>query len=183
MELEQIIDGCKRSDNNARRELYERYANLIFGLLCRYTNNRSSAEDLLHDTFITIFTHIEDYRNEGAFDGWCRRIAIRTAIDHLRRERRLDLLEIDGLQSSDAITATEPNVLDGISNEELMRTINELSPAFRTIINLRVCEGYDYHQIAQIIGINESTARSQYRRAKTALIRKLEDINFQTKRE
>lgn len=170
MELEQIIDGCRKADNCARRELYERYSRLIFGVLCRYVPNRTEAEDLLHDCFITIFTRVGEFRGEGSFEGWCRRIAVHTALDHLRRNNRLELVEIENNITTISQTAVNPDVLDRFTAEEVVALIGQLSPAARTIFNLRVAEGLDYHNIAEILGINESTARSQFRRARESLL-------------
>ena len=170
MELEQIIDGCRKADNCARRELYERYSRLIFGVLCRYVPNRTEAEDLLHDCFITIFTRVGEFRGEGSFEGWCRRIAVHTALDHLRRNNRLELVEIENNITTISQTAVNPDVLDRFTAEEVVALIGQLSPAARTIFNLRVAEGLDYHNIAEILEINESTARSQFRRARESLL-------------
>ncbi|MBQ5609557.1 MAG: sigma-70 family RNA polymerase sigma factor [Rikenellaceae bacterium] len=170
MELEQIIDGCRKADNGARRELYERYSRLIFGVLCRYVPNRAEAEDLLHDCFITIFTRVSDYRGEGSFEGWCRRIAVHTALDHLRRSNRLDITEIESNIATINQTAVSPDILDRYSTEEVVAMIGQLTPVTRAVFNLRVVDGLDYHQIAQELGIKESTARSQFRRAREAMI-------------
>ncbi len=170
MELEQIIDGCRKADNCARRELYERYSRLIFGVLCRYVPSRTEAEDLLHDTFITIFTRVKEFRGEGSFEGWCRRIAVHTALDHLRRNDRLELVEIESNLVATNQTAISPDVLDRFTTEEVVALIDKLTPTARTIVNLRAAEGLDYHQIAEVLNIKESTARSQFRRARETLL-------------
>ena len=170
VELEQIIDGCRTADNRARRELYERYSRLIFGVLCRYVPSRTEAEDLLHDTFITIFTRIKEFRGEGSFEGWCRRIAVHTALDHLRRSNRLEIVEIESNLATTDQTAINPDILDNFTTEEVMALIGKLTPTARTIVNLRAVEGLDYHQIAEVLNIKESTARSQFRRARETLL-------------
>ena len=170
MELEQIIDGCRKADNCARRELYERYSRLIFGALCRYVPSRTEAEDLLHDCFITIFTRVGEYRSEGSFEGWCRRIAVHTALDHLRRNNRLEIVDIESNFATINQTAVNPDVLDRYTAEEVVALIGKLSPAARTIFNLRVAEGLGYHQIAELLDMKESTARSQFRRARESLL-------------
>ncbi len=170
MELEQIIDGCRKADNSARRELYERYSRLIFGVLCRYVPSRAEAEDLLHDTFITIFTRVGEFRGEGSFEGWCRRIAVHTALDHLRRGRRLKFVEIESREASMSQTIVEPDIFARATSEQVVALMAQLSPAARTIVNLRVAEGLDYHQIAEILGVKESTARSLFRRARESLL-------------
>lgn len=173
VELEQIIEGCRQADNRARRELYERYSAPIYGVLCRYVGRGGQADDLLHDVFISIFTHIDSYRGDGSFEGWCRRIAIRTAIDHLR-SKRLDLIDLDTAPTTLTQQSVAPEVLDNINAEELTELIDQLSPALRTMVNLRIVEGYDYRRIADELGTNESTARSQFRRARVQLIELIE---------
>lgn len=170
MELEQIIDGCRKADNNARRELYERYSRLIFGVLCRYVPSRTEAEDLLHDTFITIFTRVGEFRGEGSFEGWCRRIAVHTALDHLRRNNRLEIVEIDSNPTTLSLSAVDPDVLDRYTSEEMVALLEKLSPVARAVVNLRAAEGLDYHHIAEMLEIKESTARSQFRRARETLL-------------
>ena len=170
MELEQIIDGCRKADNHARRELYERYSRLIFGVLCRYVPNRTEAEDLLHDAFITIFTRIGEYRGEGSFEGWCRRIAVNTALDHLRHNNRLEMTEIESNLETVSRSAVSPEILDRYTSEEVVALMEKLSPVARAVVNLRVVEELDYHHIAEILGVKESTARSQFRRAREKLL-------------
>lgn len=170
MELEQIIDGCRKADNRARRELYERYSRLIFGVLCRYVPNRAEAEDLLHDAFITIFTRVSEYRSEGSFEGWCRRIAVNTAIDHLRQNKRLEMTEIESNLETVSRSSVSPEILDRYTAEEVVALMDELSPVARAIVNLRVVEGLDYRHIAELLDMKESTARSQFRRARETLL-------------
>lgn len=95
---EQILaEGCGRGDNAARRELYDRYAGLLLGVCLRYTGERASAEDVLHDAFLKIFGSIARfcYRGEGSLRAWMERIAVNTALERLRRERRLGEVRLD----------------------------------------------------------------------------------------
>ena len=95
---EQILaEGCGRGDNAARRELYDRYAALLLGLCQRYVGDRATAEDVLHDAFLKIFGAIGRfrYRGEGSLRAWMERIAVNTALEHLRRERRLGEVRLE----------------------------------------------------------------------------------------
>ena len=97
---EQIIAGCRKGDAEARRELYMRYAGAMYGVVRRYVRDRATAEDLLHDGFVTLYTHIGEYRGSGPFEGWCRRIFVNTVMSHFRRKN--PLAEADELSSPQA---------------------------------------------------------------------------------
>ena len=169
MTLKRLIEDCKRGDEAARKELYERYSAPMYGLCCRYVRDRDIARDILHDGFITLFTHIGDYRGEGSFDGWCRRIFVNTALGHLRRKNPLS--ESDSVEEEQfRLADSSASAVDQISAKELLECMNELPDGYRTIINLYAVEGYSHREIATIMNITESTSRTQYLRAKTRLI-------------
>ena len=167
MTLEEIIDGCKVGDNNARKELYERYAGLMYSVLHRYVKDRQVAADLLHDGFITIYTKIGDFSGRGSFEGWCRRIMVNTALTQLRRNDPLE--ESSQIEATEWLTPHSSGVLDKMSADELLRIIGMLPETQRTVLNLRAVEGYDYEEICQMLDMNENTVRSHYARAKTKL--------------
>ncbi len=172
----QIIDGCKNGDASARRELYERYAGLMYGICCRYTPDRVMAEDLLHDGFITLYTKIGEFRGEGSFEGWCRRIFVTTALGYLRKRNLLanaaDVTEIRSLKGP------SPTALESIEAGELMEAISELPDGYRTVLNLFAIEGYSHREIAEALGINENTSRSQFSRARVKLAEILREKGF-----
>lgn len=163
----QIIDGCLSGDSSARRELYERYSKLMYGVCCRYIKDREMARDLLHDGFITIFTKISEYRGEGSFEGWCRRIFVTTALGYLRKKNPLN--ESDDLQTQYALSGNESSAIEKMSADELLSTIGKLPEGYRTILNLYAVDGYSHKEVAEIMGISENTSRSQYSRARAKL--------------
>ena len=170
--LEQIIDGCRRGEAEARRELYNLLANTMFGVVRRYIRDTQTAEDLLHDGFVTLFTRIGDYRGEGSFEGWCRRIFVNTVLSHFRKKNPLNSSEdMDTLTMRSGI---EPTAIEEMSAAEIMECMEELSPGYRTIFNLHAVEGYSYPEIAEMLGITEATTRSQYLRARLKLMELIE---------
>jgi RNA polymerase sigma-70 factor (ECF subfamily) len=163
----QLIERCRQGDRKALKTLYERYADRMLGVCFRYVNDRDTARDLLHDGFVTLFTKIGDFRGEGSFEGWTRRIFVTTCLGYLRKnssaaaERPLDLRgEPEGPEAS---------VLEQLSAGELLRLIGGLPEGYRTVLNLYAIEGYSHREIAELLGISENTSRSQYARAKTCL--------------
>lgn len=166
--IEQIIDGCRRGDLEARRELYERYGDTMFGVVRRYIRDSSTAEDLLHDGFVTLFTRIGDYRGEGSFEGWCRRIFVNTVLSYLRKKS--PLTSADQIESVASVRQVQPDAIAQMSAAEIIKCVEKLPTGFRTIFNLHAVEGYSYSEIAQMLGVSEATTRSQYLRARVRLM-------------
>lgn len=169
MTKEQIIEGCRKGDNEARRALYELYASQMFGVVRRYVSDRAAAEDVLHDGFVTIFTKVGDWRGEGSFDGWCRRIFVNTALNFLRKKGNLGADEDIGDLPPGKIGGVEPQALERLSAQELKAAIDSLPEGYKTVLNLYAVEGYSHAEIAEMLGISEPTSRSQYLRAKARL--------------
>ncbi len=168
----EIIEGCCKGDSAAQRALYERYGPTMFGVCCRYVADRTLAEDLLHDGFITLFTKIGDYRGEGSFEGWCRRIFVTTALGYLRKHN--PLTQADELDKAVWLGSKEPDALEKMSGREVAELIARLPEGFRTILNLYAVEGYSHKEIGEMLGISEVTSRSQYSRARAKLMEAIE---------
>lgn len=145
-----------------------RYANAMYGVIRRYIKDTATAEDLLHDGFVALYTHIGEYRGAGSFDGWCRRIFVNTVMSHFRR--RNPLAEAEEIDSPTIASAVSPTVIDQLSADEIKTCADELPDGYRTVFNLHAVEEYDYAEIADMLGIAEATVRSQYQRARMKLI-------------
>lgn len=168
---EEIIDGCRRGDDESRRLMYERFAAPMYGVLCRYVD-RTTAEDLLHDGFITLFTKIGGYRGEGSFEGWCRRIFVNTALGWLRKKNPLTGAEETDILA--AVRSPQESALERMSERELLDLMNGLPDGFRTVLNLYAVEGYSHKEIGEMLGVSENTSRSQYSRARSRLAEMIE---------
>lgn len=151
----------------ARRELYERYGSTMYGVVRRYVRDVSTAEDLLHDGFVTLYMKIEDYRGDGSFEGWCRRIFVNTVLSYFRKKNPLNTA--DDVETLDAGKSVEPTAISQMSADEIKRCVDELPTGYRTVFNLHAVEGYSYPEIAEIMNVSEATTRSQYQRARGRL--------------
>ena len=168
----QLIKGCKENKPKAQKELYETYARKMMAVCLRYTNDRESAQDLLQDGFIKVFTAIGTYSGNGSFEGWMRKIFVNTALEYVRKN---DILrETVDIDSPDTLKEPDYSALEKISADELMELVRELPTGFRTVFNMFAIEGYSHKEIGEALGINESTSRSQFTRAKKLLQKKLE---------
>lgn len=178
MNEQSLIAGCKRGEQWARKKLYELYAPVMMNVCLRYVNNRDTAQDLLQDGFIKIFTKIDTFTETGALGAWIRRIFVTTSLEYLRQKDALRMSQsIDDLGNN--IEQIDISALDRLSAEELMACIARLPSGFRTVFNLFAIEGYSHSEIAAMLNIGESTSRSQFIRARKALQKQVQSLIMQ----
>ena len=149
----------------------------MFPLCIRYVGDRSLAEDILQEGFITLFTRLESYKGEGSFEGWARRIFVTTALMSLRKQDALKMSE--DLEAARGLKTETSSQVQYIGYKELMELIMTLPPGFRSVCNMYAIEGYSHKEIAQMLGITETTSRTQLSRARIWLqekIKKREDV-------
>ena len=169
-----LIQSCKEGDRAAQKVLYERLAPRMFPVCIRYIGDRETAQDVLQEGFITLFTHMDSYKGDGSFEGWARKIFITTALMELRRKDALKMSEeldvVRGMKT-DAVSQ-----LQNIGYKDLMNLITMLPPGFRTVFNLYAVEGFTHKDIAEMLGISETTSRTQLSRARAWLQNKIKEI-------
>ena len=165
--LEQLARACRNGDRKAQKRLYDALAPKMMALCLRYTGDRPTAEDVLQDGFITLFSRLDSYSGAGSFEGWARRIFVNTALMHLRKTDALKLS--DDIQEARALSTEEATPVQKIGYRELMNLIGKLPPDARTVFNLYVIEGYSHKEIAEALGLNEATSRSKLQRARLRL--------------
>ncbi|HOM40098.1 MAG TPA: RNA polymerase sigma factor [Bacteroidales bacterium] len=169
----EIIEGCARHDRRAQQMLYDRYSRLLFGICMRYASDRAEAEDILQESFLKIYFSIKEYSGTGSFTGWMRKIVVNTAITHYHRNlKHKHYVEIEEYVSVE--TGVSSFEEDFFTSDELFKVLNELPPGYRMVFNLYAIEGYKHKEIAEMLGIDINTSKSQYSRAKAALREKLE---------
>lgn len=141
------------------------------GVCLRYVDDRETARDLLQDGFVKVFTGLDSYAGSGSFEGWMRRIFVNCALEYLRRS---DVLrEATDLENTAELIHPDSSAISDLSAAELMRLVSELPTGFRTVFNMFAIEGYSHKEIGEMLGITESTSRSQYTRAKQLLQRRI----------
>ena len=164
IELAQL---CARGDENARKELYTRYATYLYALCIRYVGDREEARDLMHDSMIKIFDTIGKYRPTGSLKSWCSRVTINHVIDGMRKARRFETVSIDGL--NEKIPEPSSESMTKIPKEVLMKMIGELPHTKRVVFNLYCVEGYSHKDIAKMLDIKEKTSSSLLFKAREQL--------------
>lgn len=175
LDEQRLVEGCKRGDNAARKELYDLFGGRLLSICLRYTGDRATAEDLLHDTFLKVFGAIErfSYRGEGSLRAWIERIAVNTALEYLRSRSRFGFTDIDDRRDLPDTSDPTGEEVERVPYAELLRMVGELPEGYRTVFNLYCIEGLPHREIATMLGINEKSSSSQLARAKAMLARKV----------
>lgn len=177
---DELIRGCVQRKSAAQKRLYEMYSSKMYALCYRYVREPMEAEDILVTAFTKIFDKIDQFKKEGSFEGWIRRIVVNEALTHLRRNRSM-YLETELEQAY-----REPDydkLSDHLEAEDLLNMIREMPSGYRIVFNMYAIDGYSHKEIADHLGISENTSKSQLSRARTYLQKILaeQDQDFKSK--
>lgn len=165
--IEELIKRCKAGERKAQELLYKQFASKMLGVCNRYATDRMEAEDMLQNGFIKVFQKLEDYRGDGSFEGWVRRIMVHSSIEFYRKHHKMmQLVELDDAQHE---TSVNPLATAKLEAKDLLLLIQQLAPGYRIVFNLFAIEGYSHKEISEIIGITEGASKSQLSRARTIL--------------
>ena len=161
-----FIKACIDKEAWALQKLYEDYYPSMYPVCLRYANCEADALDILHDGFIKIFKNLDKYQINTSLGAWIKRIMVNTSIDYYRRETRRRTADIDEIIG---VADKEADVISKMSTEELLDSLQSLTPAYRAVFNLYIVEGYSHKEIAELLGISESTSRSNLVKARNKL--------------
>lgn len=170
MTEQKLIKGCVQKNAECQRMLFEQYAGILMTVCIRYSSTQVEAEDVMQEAFIRIFTYIHQYKFEGSFEGWLKRIVANTA---------LRILKNKGIRFSEIKEETQEqydedaDALSHASETEILQLISNLPAGYRTVFNMYVLEGYSHEEIATLLKINIGTSRSQLAKARKALQQKI----------
>lgn len=164
-ELE-IIKGCIKQQASCQCMLYEQYAGKLMAVCLRYAKDPMEAEDMLQDAFVRIFNYINQFKFEGSFEGWMRRITVNVALKYIQK-KKLVFSEVNDQKESSA--QIPPTAYSQLGEEVLMQLIQQLPTGYRIVFNLNVIEGYSHEEIATLLNIKASTSRSQLVKARKIL--------------
>src|SRR6476620_998771 len=176
-----LVKDCLKGKPAAQRGLYDQFAGLMLSVCYRYTKSMVEAEDVLQEGFVKVFLNLHQYKFEGELGGWMRRIMVTTAINFLKRNARYqtDLLYPD---DNLHVVSHESHPELKMEASELAYLVRQLPPGYQTIFNLYAVEGFNHVEIGKILGIKESTSRSQYARSRALLIQWIEQKNLEVKK-
>ncbi len=165
-DIRRLIRDCIRQDRTAQKQLYQKYYSYCMSICIRYAANRDDAVEMMNDGFLNVFTYLRNFDLKRPFTPWLRRIMINSAIDHLKKHKKIE--KAMNLEDTYTLRSEEPE-LDSVSYEDLLMMIRRLPPAYAAVFNMRAIEGYKHEEVAEILGISVGTSKSNYAKAKYKL--------------
>jgi RNA polymerase sigma factor (sigma-70 family) len=165
--LANMISESVSGNQKMQQLLYQKYAPAMYNICLRYTKNATEAEDILQDGFIKVFRNLHNFRGNGCFEGWLKKIISHTAISYFRSASRKIYSRQTDLNYF--IEDNEYSVLDRLAEKDIVNTVTKLPTGYRTIFILYVIEGYSHKEIAGILGCSEGNCKSQLNRSRMHL--------------
>lgn len=170
---ESMLKDCLKGKPSAQQAFYERFAPKMLGICIRYIRDREEAEHVMIGGMVKVFEKLAQFSGDGSLEGWVRRIMVNESLMYIRKNKNMSL-EVDVQQAE-----FEPDyhtLENSLEAADLMNLIAELPIGYRTVFNLYAIEGYNHKEIAETLGINENTSKSQLSRARKLLQARLADL-------
>jgi RNA polymerase sigma factor (sigma-70 family) len=172
---EKLIQACKKMHRDAQRQVYEILAPKLYRTCKRYLKKEEEIEEVLADAFYTIFTKMDQLKEDGAFEAWARKITVNHCLYQLRKNVNFNLYLEDTKFQIQPQTAPE----NPMEEEDLLKLLNFIPEGCKTVFNLFVIEGYGHKEIAEMLNISEGTSKSQLNAAKTKLKDLVNNLYYQ----
>jgi len=161
-----LIEGCINKKRDCQKLLFDRFAGKMMSVCLRYANDEHLAQDILQEGFIRLFACIHQYKFEGSFEGWMRRVFVSIATRQLSKQKII-FSDIDIANVKD--NSVDPNVFSKMSEDEIHLMIRNMPEGYRIVFNLNIIEGYSHEEIAAMLGIQATTSRGQLLKARKYL--------------
>ena len=165
--LQQLIQGCIKADRHCQSLLYSRISASMLVVCLRYSRNREEAEEVLQEGFLQVFKSIHQFRGEGSFEGWVRKIMVNCSLQKIRS--RSHLTPVYTIDQSREEPADNEFIYAELSAKELIGLVQQLPPMYRAVFNLYVFEGMKHREIAEALGVSEGTSKSNLSDARKIL--------------
>ena len=170
--INQLLERCKKGDNAAQMQIYKDYYKAMYNTSIRILKDGFEAEDVMQEAFLTAFTKLDTFKGEVAFGAWLKRIVINKSLTQLKKNNKYQDVKMEVVK--DTITETEEPVnYTALHASKVLETLNSLKDNYRVVLNLHLIEGYDYEEIAQILGYTNENVRTTISRAKKKLKQQL----------
>ena len=172
----ELIKGCIKEDALCQKSLFNRYASSLLGVCMRYARNKEDAEDILQDSFIKIFKKIEQFKGNGSFEGWMRRVVVNTALKKYTVSRYSKEFSVEEVKDTALLNINDAPAFNHLTEKDILLLIHNLPDGYRIIFNLYVIEGFQHDEIANMLGIQPGTSRSQLVKARQMLQREIRQM-------
>ncbi|MFK7813470.1 MAG: RNA polymerase sigma factor [Maribacter sp.] len=168
-----LVEKCKTGHSGSQYELYELYVDAMYNIGMRMLNNKEDAEDIVQESFVSAFKNLASFNYESTFGAWLKRIVINKSINYLKK-KELPVVPMDAHEFH--LTEDKPEETEAIDIRRVKAGIAKLPAGYKQIINLYLVEGYDHIEIGEVLGISNSTSKSQYHRAKKKLVEIIKEL-------
>ncbi len=170
----ELVERCKLGERKAQYELYKCYSKAMFNICMRIINHMGEAEDVLQEAFVDAFTNLHQFRQQSTFGAWFKQIVVNKSINHLR-SRKVKWVEMDEFNETFEESEDIEKSFGWYENdttlevERIRNAVLRLPDGYRVVVSLYLFEGYDHEEIGEVLGISETTSRTQYMRGKRKL--------------
>ena len=168
-----IIKEAIAGSEKAFKQLYDSISGKMYGVCLRYAKSKDEANDMFQDGFVRLYKNLTNYRFEGAFEGWARRIFVTSCLDYLKK-RKLNFSDIDQEYN---VYSNEVTAVSKLQNEDLLRVLEELPEKLKIVVNLALVEEYSHKEIGEMLGITESNSKSKLHKARKLLKTRLLELD------
>lgn len=179
MEENDIIKGCLKNNRESQKALYDYYYNKMLGVCLRYSKDSNEAKEILHEGFFKVFDTLRNYKSTDSLENWIKNLMVNTAIDYLHKNKQNLIVSTFDANKTAVNTLEEVSdeqLILNIDKEEILKAIQELTPAYRKVFNLYLIEGHSHKQIAEMLDISEDTSESNLSKAKFNLRKNIQQI-------
>lgn len=170
--LLKLLEGCQRGERLAQRMLFKEFYSFGMNLCMRYAANYQEAQEMLNDGFFKVLTKIDQFDAKFSFLPWLKTVLINSAIDYHRRKKMMQFKDIESATE----IVVEEDILNDLAYEDVLKVVQQLTPAYRTVFNLYVIEGFKHREIAEQLNISIGTSKSNLAQAKRKLQQLLQPI-------
>jgi RNA polymerase sigma factor (sigma-70 family) len=170
----ELIQQCIGRNALYEQKLFQLYAPKFMSICLRYAGDMMEAEDMLQEGFVRIFGHIHQFKFEGSFEGWMKRILVNVCLKQLQK-KRIQFVELPNEDYSHT-PFTYGNTYSDLGMQDILRLVAALPDGYRLVFNLNVIEGYSHEEIADLLGIQASTSRSQLVKARKMLQQQINEL-------
>lgn len=169
-----MIDKASIGDRRAQHQLFNMFSPKMLGVCRQYLKNNDLAEEVMLSGFLKMFAHLQDFKNEGSFEGWIRRIMVNESISQLRKDKNLNFISNETIENT---TEYSTYIETELEEAEIQKLIDSLPDGYKTVFVLYAVEGYKHSEIAELLQISESTSKTQLFKARKLLQNKVNKQN------
>ena len=169
----ELVSECLKGNSSAQRTLFQLHSGKMFAVCLRYMGSTMEAEDVLQESFIKVFEKLNQWKGDGPLGGWIRTIVVNTSLTRIKNNKKFKLDK--NIDEAVAFTDNSEDQLEALQAEDLMKLIAQMPDGYKTVFNLFVVEGYGHKEIADMLGVSESTSKTQFLKAKNWLVKRINE--------